>query len=131
MPWLKLRAAAVSYVKESESFQQADFERAAGVGVSSLRKLLQLLRETIGVVVPPEEIKQIVEDYLKTNIDQIRTQGEWSGIGRSLAHLRTKPELRWANPLDVKAATEAAYMATFGPKQDAATAKAKAKVRCQ
>jgi glutaminyl-tRNA synthetase len=77
-------------------------------------------------VVPPEEIKQIVDDYIKQHLDSLSTN-EWAGIGRTVANVRSAPGLRWANPLDVKAAVEAAYLAAFGPKQDLATLKAKAK----
>jgi hypothetical protein len=44
----------------------------------------------------------------------------WANLGAVLASVKTLPELRWANPLDVKNAVEKAFTGKFGPKGGAA-----------
>lgn len=48
----------------------------------------------------------------------------WTGIGTAISAVKNTPELRWANPLEIKNVVERAFTETFGAKE---TAKPKGK----
>lgn len=83
-----------------------------------------------GVVIPPEEIARIVEDYIQDNLESVK-MGNWSAIGKTVASARQTLGLKWANPLEIKSAVEEAYLKTLGPKPDPATAKANANAKAK
>ena len=43
----------------------------------------------------------------------------WPSLGPVVSVLKNTPELRWANPLDVKNAVDKAFVVKFGPKESA------------
>jgi glutaminyl-tRNA synthetase len=49
----------------------------------------------------------------------------WSSLGPVISALKSTPELKWANPLDIKNATDKIFLVKFGPKE---SSKAKGKV---
>ena len=70
--------------------------------------------------IAPKELHAIVEAYVASN-----DVAGWPSLGPVVSALKNSPELRWANPLDVKNAVDKAFTAKFGPKE---SAKSKAKV---
>lgn len=59
-------------------------------------------------------------EYIKTN-----AVSGWANLGAVIGNLKTSPELRWANPLELKNTVERAFSESFGAKE---AAKPKAKV---
>lgn len=74
-----------------------------------------------GFSISPEQLRNVVKTYVDAN----PTSG-WASLGPTISGLKSTPELRWANPLDVKNITEQLFTEIFGPKE---TGKAKGKVR--
>ncbi|PPQ65934.1 hypothetical protein CVT26_010696 [Gymnopilus dilepis] len=96
--------AALKYFETSKlPIEEADFNRACGVGFT----------------ISPEELYTQVESYVSTN-----NISGWASLGPVISALKNSPELRWANPLEVKTAVEKVFLDKFGPKE---TAKPKAK----
>ena len=62
----------------------------------------------------------VVESYISSN----NVTG-WASLGPVVSALKGTPELKWANALDVKNATDKAFFAKFGAKE---SAKSKGKV---
>ncbi len=74
----------------------------------------------IGFSITPPEIAAHVSNYIVSS-----AVSGWANLGATLGGLRNTPELRWANPLEVKNAVEAAFAERFVAKE---TAKPKGKV---
>ena len=73
-----------------------------------------------GFTITPAEIAAQVSSYITT-----AAVTSWANLGAVIGGLKTSPELRWASPLDVKNAVEAAFTEKFGAKE---AAKPKGKV---
>ncbi|KAI0265828.1 glutamine-tRNA ligase [Gloeopeniophorella convolvens] len=92
-------SAAAKYLEANPPpVDDAAFDRECGVGFS----------------ISPEGIARTVTEYV-----QSAAVSGWNNMGAAIAALRTSPELRWANPLEVKNAVEAALTARFGAKEAA------------
>ncbi|GAA5906837.1 hypothetical protein JCM5296_001954 [Sporobolomyces johnsonii] len=78
----------------------------------------------VGFTITPEELLARVRTYVSSNKADLAKLG-WGGISKTLGQMRNSDDLRWANPLEVKAATEKVYEEEFGKKEEA-MAKAKA-----
>ena len=63
---------------------------------------------------------EIVENYVNSN-----SVSGWANLGTVINALKATPELKWANPLEVKNAAEKVFVAKFGAKE---AAKPKGKV---
>jgi len=97
-------SAAVKYTETHRlPIDEADFDKYCG----------------IGFIIAPSELLTQINQYIKTN-----TVLGWASLGPVISALKSTPELRWANPLDVKNAVEKAFIDNFGPKE---TAKPKGK----
>src|SRR6266545_819827 len=81
-----------------------------------------LLTIRSGISITPDEIYANVENYISSN-----NISGWASLGPVISALKATPQLRWANPLEVKNATDRVFVAKFGPKEGA---KAKGKVSC-
>jgi glutaminyl-tRNA synthetase len=75
-----------------------------------------------GFVISPTELLAQINKYITTN-----TIPGWASLGPVISALKSTPELRWANPLEVKNAVEKAFIDNFGPKE-AAKPKGKASI---
>jgi hypothetical protein len=73
-----------------------------------------------GFTITPTELLAQINKYITTN-----TVPGWASLGPAISAVKSTPELRWANPLDVKNAVEKAFTDNFGPKE---AAKPKGKV---
>jgi len=67
-----------------------------------------------------EKMTEFVENYVNSN-----SVSGWANLGPVINALKATPELKWANPLEVKNATEKVFVARFGAKE---AAKPKGKV---
>lgn len=113
--------AAVKYLGSHHTpIGDHDFDKECGVGSFSRSLLLLILRVDTGFSISAQEINSIVENYITSN----NVLG-WSSLGPVISALKGTPELKWANPLDVKKASDKVFLAKFGPKE---AAKAKGKV---
>ena len=74
--------------------------------------LTLILKAEQGFSITTEEIDLIVESYITSN----NVTG-WTSLGPVVSALKGTPKLRWANPLDVKNATDKAFVARFGAKE--------------
>lgn len=79
--------------------------------------------ECLGFSITLEELAAKATEY--TNYDTVTG---WANLGAVISILKTGTQLRWANPLDLKNAVEAAFAERFGAKD---TAKPKGKVRAR
>ncbi len=77
---------------------------------------------TPGFTISPEDLHTKILGYVSA-----ANLSGWSDLGRTIGDLKGKSDLRWANPLEVKVATEKAFIEVFGAKT--AAPKAKAPVR--
>lgn len=117
------RKAAVKFVETHKTpIDEAEFNKECGVGAllkvvdkSTMPHLLS------GVSITPEELNVRVTEYIQSN-----AVAGWVSLGAVISALRASPELRWANPLDVKNAVEKGFTEVFGAKE---AAKPKGKVR--
>lgn len=73
----------------------------------------------VGFSITPEELYTKALEYIKTN-----AVSGWANLGAVIGNLKTSPELRWANPLELKNTVERAFSESFGAKE---AAKPKAK----
>ncbi|KAH8106027.1 glutaminyl-tRNA synthetase [Cristinia sonorae] len=97
-------SAAAKYLEANTlPIDQADFDKQCGVGFS----------------ITPTELAAQVSAYITSS-----AASGWANLGAIIGGLKNSAELRWANPLDVKNAVEAAFTDKFGAKE---TAKPKAK----
>lgn len=91
--------AAVKYTETHQvPIDEADFDKHCGIGFS----------------ITPTELLAHINIYITTN-----TVPGWASLGPVISGLKSTPELRWANPLEVKNAVEKAFKDNFGPKEDA------------
>jgi len=74
-----------------------------------------------GFSITPEALSYAVSEYVNSS-----AVTGWANMGAAITALRNTPALRWANPLEIKNAVEAALAARFGAKE---VAKPKSKVR--
>lgn len=74
----------------------------------------------IGLNLSAEEVALRVKQYLEGEAPQ-----GWSSLSKIINAAKSTPALRWANPLEVKAAADKWFEETFGAKE---LAKPKAKV---
>ncbi|KAK7695754.1 hypothetical protein QCA50_000391 [Cerrena zonata] len=92
-------SAAVKYLEAHPlPIDQPDFDKQCGVGFT----------------ITPSEIAAQVSNYLTS-----AAVTGWANLGVVIGGLKTSPELRWASPLDVKNAVEAAFTEKFGAKEAA------------
>lgn len=100
-----------------------EFDKSCGVGECCVRdssRSYVLTDPLTGFSITPDELLARTEKY----ISSADVTG-WANLGSILNALRGSPELRWANPLEVKDAVEKVFLEKFGPK---VAAKPKAKV---
>ncbi|KAF9464374.1 tRNA synthetases class I, catalytic domain-containing protein [Collybia nuda] len=96
--------AAVKYIESHKlPINDDDFDKSCGIGFS----------------ITVEELGNKVISYITAN-----GVAGWSSLGAVISALKNMPELRWANPLEVKNAVEKVFIETFGAKE---TAKSKGK----
>ncbi|KAI0089139.1 glutaminyl-tRNA synthetase [Irpex rosettiformis] len=91
-------SAAVKYLEVKPTpIDQADFDKQTGVGFS----------------ITPTELAVQVKDYLASS-----AASGWANLGTTIGALKAT-DLRWANPLELKNAVEAAFTEKFGAKEAA------------
>lgn len=75
----------------------------------------------------PEGFSITLEDLYTKVLNYVNTASpsSWDDLGRTIGALKGTPDLRWANPLEVKNTVEKVFTEKFG---DKSTAKAKAAV---
>ncbi|CAL1701118.1 unnamed protein product [Somion occarium] len=99
-------SAAVKYLEAHPlPIDQSDFDKSCGVGKS--------------FTITPADIAAQVSSYISS-----AAVSGWANLGAVIGGLKNSPELRWANPLEVKNAVETAFTERFGTKE---TAKSKGK----
>ncbi|KZT29333.1 glutaminyl-tRNA synthetase [Neolentinus lepideus HHB14362 ss-1] len=81
---------------------QAGFDQECGVGYS----------------ITPEELYTKVAEYVSSS-----AVSAWTNFGAAIGTLKGTPELRWANPLELKNSVERAFTEKLGPRE--ATGKSK------
>ncbi|CAO1622787.1 unnamed protein product [Sympodiomycopsis kandeliae] len=77
----------------------------------------------VGVVVTKEQVEQIVTAYVSDHKTDLEAKGR-PNIGTTLGSLRSVPELRWANNLDIKNAADAQLNSVWPKTADAGPSKA-------
>ena len=87
------------------------------------QRYLPLLMAVLGFSITPAELASQVAAFITSS-----AASGWSNLGVVIGGLKNSPELRWANPLEVKNAVEAAFTERFGEKT---TAQPKSKVHQQ
>lgn len=75
---------------------------------------------SIGFTISPKELYVQVEAHVAAT----KITG-WASLGPVISALKNTPELRWANPLEVKTTVDKVFLDKFGPKE---ATKPKAKV---
>ncbi|GLB33980.1 putative class-I aminoacyl-tRNA synthetase [Lyophyllum shimeji] len=91
--------AAVKYIETHNlPIDESDFDSECGVGFS----------------ITPTELYDHVNRYVASNANAVTG---WANLGAVIAALKSVPELRWANPLEVKSAVEKYFTDTFGAKE--------------
>ncbi|KAF3917366.1 hypothetical protein ABW21_db0202900 [Orbilia brochopaga] len=94
--------AAIRYAKDAgETLNDADFDRACGVGVSFTK----------------EEVVELVKAYIAERKEEIEEQ-RYKVLGGTIANVKASTDLKWANALDVKTAVDAEFLSLLGPKDD-------------
>jgi glutaminyl-tRNA synthetase len=74
-----------------------------------------------GFSITPEALANAVSEYVNSP-----AVAGWTSMGTTITALKSTPELRWANPLELKNTVESALTDRFGAKE---AAKPKSKVR--
>ncbi|TFK22342.1 glutamine-tRNA ligase [Coprinopsis marcescibilis] len=98
--------AAVKYVQiHPVPVDTVEFNKECGVGFS----------------IEPNQLYEQAKEYITAN-----AIAGWEKLGTTITGIKSNPDLRWANPLDIKNAVEKAFIGAFGEKT-AAQPKAKAK----
>ncbi|TCD70441.1 hypothetical protein EIP91_003522 [Steccherinum ochraceum] len=91
--------AASKYLEANAlPIDHADFDKQCGVGFS----------------ITPTELASQVSTYIASS-----AASGWANLGAVISGLRNSSETRWANPLEVKNAVEAAFLEKFGAKEAA------------
>ncbi|KAG6869339.1 hypothetical protein C0993_000092 [Termitomyces sp. T159_Od127] len=94
-----INKAAVKFAETHKMpINEAEFNNECGVGFS----------------ITSEELNDRVTKYIRS-----KAIAGWSSLGAVISALRATPEIRWANPLDVKNAVEKIFTETFGTKEAA------------
>ncbi|KAJ6257053.1 hypothetical protein Dda_7937 [Drechslerella dactyloides] len=94
--------AAVKYAKDAGAgFNDADFDKACGVGVSFTK----------------EEVVELVKAYIAERKEEIEEQ-RYKVLGGTIANIKAGTDLKWANALDVKTAVDAEFLSLLGPKDE-------------
>ena len=75
----------------------------------------------LGFSITADELSDKVKSYMGSV-----TLAGWSNLSSTISSLKATPELRWANPVELKNAVEKAFTAAFGEKT---AIKAKGNVR--
>ncbi|KAG6831381.1 hypothetical protein H0H92_010983 [Tricholoma furcatifolium] len=89
--------AAVKFAETNNApFNDAAFDKECGVGFS----------------ISSVELDNQVRSYITSN-----TVAGWASLGAVISALKATPELRWANPVDVKNSVETVFKEVFGPKE--------------
>ena len=109
------RIAASKYLDTNPlPIDHLDFDKQCGVGKlfwhSHPRTDIQSI--VSGFSITPAEIALQVANYITSS-----AASSWANLDTILGGLRTTPDLRWANPLEVKSAVEAAFTEKFGAKE--------------
>ncbi|KAI5124954.1 hypothetical protein M0805_007381 [Coniferiporia weirii] len=65
----------------------------------------------VGFNISPEELISKVTDYVSS-----ASLSGWANLSTSIGALKSTPDLRWANPLELKNAVEKVFVETFGEK---------------
>ncbi|KAG6903466.1 hypothetical protein C0995_005489 [Termitomyces sp. Mi166 len=92
-------AAAVKFAETNKlPINETEFDKECGIGFS----------------ITPEELDDRVKKYIASN-----AVAGWASLGAVISALRATPQLRWANPLDVKNAVEKSLTEIFGAKESA------------
>jgi glutaminyl-tRNA synthetase len=98
------------------------------VNVSSPHLLFSLIESNdlwdVGYNITPEHLYSKVTSYISSN-----AVTGWSSLSSVIGNLKATPELRWANPLELKNTVERAFTDTFGAKEAAPKAKPKVKTK--
>ncbi|WFD00806.1 glutamine--tRNA ligase [Malassezia yamatoensis] len=102
---------AVKYVASHSTIDPTEFDQECGVGVQ----------------VSPEECQNAVRSYMDANKSQINSTGGWASMSSIMSAVRTAAEMRWANPLDIKAAVESQLKARYGERSAAPKKKSEKK----
>ncbi|EPX73219.1 cytoplasmic glutaminyl-tRNA ligase Qrs1 [Schizosaccharomyces octosporus yFS286] len=100
--------AAIGYCKNTDSINEEEFDKELGVGVTCT----------------PEQITELVGQYIKENEEKIVEQ-RYASFNATSSALRQHPILKWASQLDVKQTLDKKYLELLGPKdeRDAPTGK--------
>ncbi|KAK6346891.1 hypothetical protein TWF696_006993 [Orbilia brochopaga] len=94
--------AAIKYAKDAgTSFNDVDFDKACGVGVSFTK----------------EEVVELVKAYIAERKEEIEEQ-RYKVLGGTIANIKASTDLKWANALDVKTAVDAEFLSLLGPKDE-------------
>ncbi|KAF8639647.1 hypothetical protein AX17_000912 [Amanita inopinata Kibby_2008] len=99
----QVNAAVIYAESHTIPFNDADFNTHCGIGFS----------------ITPEDLHSHISRFFELN-----SISGWANLGAVITALRNLPELRWANPLDIKNTVEKLFVEKFGPRE---MAKAKAK----
>ncbi|KAA1466688.1 glutamine-tRNA ligase [Dentipellis sp. KUC8613] len=91
--------AATKYLETHPSpVNDKDFDQQCGVGFS----------------ITPEELTARVTEYIKSSAN-----AGWATFGPTISSIKSTPELRWANPLELKNTVERVFTELFGAKEAA------------
>jgi len=95
------------------------FDHECGVGTPcftavDIGRQLVNLREFLGFSITPEELYARTTAYIVAN-----AISGWSSLSSVIGGLKNTPDLRWANPLELKNAVEKVFVDTFGSKEQA------------
>lgn len=117
--------AATKYLEaHSLPIDHADFDKQCGVGSCSIKSFSHPSNISTGFSITPTELAAQVSAFITSS-----AASGWANLGAVIGGLKSSPELRWANPLEVKNAVETAFVEKFGPKT-AAPAKGKVRPLC-
>lgn len=99
----------------------APFHHPLGPCIPRFCDLSDLLHMRTGFAITPEALANAVSEY----VNSPAVTG-WTNMGAAITALKSTPELRWVNPLELKNAVESSLTVRFGVKE---AAKPKGKVR--
>ena len=105
--------AAVKYTETHQvPIDEADFDKQCGIGALRSLKPWIFFHSPSDFSITPAEFTTLIANYITTN-----AVSGWANLGPVISALKNTPELRWANPLEVKNAAEKAFVDNFGPKE--------------
>lgn len=119
--------AAAKYLESHRApVDSADFDKECGVGSSfNSYPYSEPHNLVAGFSITPEDLFARVSEFITS---QAETITGWSNLGAAMNGLKSIPDLRWANALEMKNATERVFSEKFGAK---GSAPPKPKVRRQ